>query len=371
MSEKKKKARIELIDIAKAITIILVILGHTTGNLETPMYRRLIYSFHMPLFFFLAGISIKPKALKSFKEWKGFVGKNIRALIVPYLIFAFIYAPFSFANVPKFLYGSWQSLGEAGTLTSLWYLTCFFIARIYCQILMDLVSKANLKKLNAALGLLAVPMFAVGFLIPKLDGGYPWCLDISFVASGFILLGIALRQKILVFAQAKAWVLAVFTAAAAALLARGTILRGEALELCLMCGSDYGNIFWFMLNSFSGSALVLGISMLIFRASREGVKTFSTTTITYVGQHTLGIFLLHKNLQLDLIIPWIHTWLAGPRLLVACISTCLSFVAAILLCALIERFVPQLLGQFPRYPTERKGRCKTERERRFGNAENV
>ena len=50
MSE--KKARIELIDIAKAITIVLVILGHTTGNLETPMYRRLIYSFHMPLFFF-------------------------------------------------------------------------------------------------------------------------------------------------------------------------------------------------------------------------------------------------------------------------------------------------------------------------------
>ena len=47
-----KRARIELIDIAKAFTIILVIQGHTTGNLETPMYRRLIYSFHMPLFFF-------------------------------------------------------------------------------------------------------------------------------------------------------------------------------------------------------------------------------------------------------------------------------------------------------------------------------
>ena len=56
MSEKKKKARIELIDIAKAITIILVILGHTTGNLETPMYRRFLYAFHMPLFFFLADL---------------------------------------------------------------------------------------------------------------------------------------------------------------------------------------------------------------------------------------------------------------------------------------------------------------------------
>jgi fucose 4-O-acetylase-like acetyltransferase len=350
LNGQKKKARIELIDIAKAITIILVILGHTTGNLETPMYRRLIYSFHMPLFFFLAGMSIKPKALKSFGDWKVFIGKNIRALIVPYLIFAFIYAPFDFANVPKFLYGSWQALGKAGTLTSLWYLTCFFIARIYCQILINLVCRANPKNLNTVLGFLAIPMFAVGFLLPKLENGYPWCLDISFVASGFILLGIALRKGILIFAQAKAWILAVFTAAVAAILACGTILRGDALELCLMCGSVYENIFWFMLNSFSGSALVLGISMLIFRASREGVKTFSTTAITYVGQHTLGIFLLHKNLQLDLIIPWIHTWLAGPQLLIACISTCLSFAAAILLCAVIERFVPQLLGQFPRYP---------------------
>ena len=65
MSENKKRVRIELIDIVKAITIILVILGHTTGNLETPMYRRLIYAFHMPLFFFLAGLSIRPKALNS------------------------------------------------------------------------------------------------------------------------------------------------------------------------------------------------------------------------------------------------------------------------------------------------------------------
>ena len=79
MSEKKKKSRIELIDIAKAITIILVILGHTTGNLETPMYRRVLYTFHMPLFFFLAGMSIKPKVLKSFGAWKSYIEKNILA----------------------------------------------------------------------------------------------------------------------------------------------------------------------------------------------------------------------------------------------------------------------------------------------------
>ena len=355
MSEKKKKSRIELIDIAKAITIILVILGHTTGNLETPMYRRLLYTFHMPLFFFLAGMSIKPRVLSSTGEWKSFLEKNILALVVPYAIFAFIYAPFTFANVPKFLYGSWQKLGQAGTLTSLWYLTSFFVARIYCQILVNVTDRIKTENRKAVLGMLAIPMFAVGFLLPKIKNGYPWCLDISFVACGFILLGIALRQKILILAQAKVWILVAVTAASAIVFACGTVLRGDALELVLMCGSDYGNLLWFMLNAVSGSMIVLGISMLLFRDSREGATTFSTASITYVGQHTMGIFLLHKNFQLEVVIPWIHTWLAGPQLLVACIATCISFLAALLLCAVIERYVPQLLGQFPQYPSRESG----------------
>lgn len=350
MHGKQKRVRIELIDIAKAITIFLVILGHTTGNLETPLYRRLLYAFHMPLFFLLAGLSIKPRALKTFPEWRGFIKKNLLALVVPYLVFAFIYAPFSFDNVPKFLYGSWQALGKAGTLTSLWYLTAFFIARIYCQLLVDLVCRIWPERMHLLLGLLAIPLFAVGFLLPKIEGGYPWCLDVAFVAAGFILLGIALRRQLLIFAQSKGIILCAFTAIAAAVLFCGTILRGDALELSLMCSSAYGNLFWFMLNALSGSALVLGVSMLLFRLSREGARPFSTAAITYVGQHTLGIFLLHKNFQLDLIIPWLRTWLAGPPLLIACVAACISFAAALLMCAVIERYVPQLLGQFPRYP---------------------
>ena len=62
----KKKARIEVIDIAKAITIFLVIVGHSTGNFDTPLFRRVLYSFHMPLFFILAGMSIKPVKVSGF-----------------------------------------------------------------------------------------------------------------------------------------------------------------------------------------------------------------------------------------------------------------------------------------------------------------
>ena len=49
--------RIDFIDIAKGIGMFLVIVGHV----ETyDFINRMIYSFHMPLFFVLSGFFLKP-----------------------------------------------------------------------------------------------------------------------------------------------------------------------------------------------------------------------------------------------------------------------------------------------------------------------
>ena len=50
------KTRIEWIDFAKGLTILLVVVGHTISN---GLIRGSIFSFHMPLFFFLSGITLK------------------------------------------------------------------------------------------------------------------------------------------------------------------------------------------------------------------------------------------------------------------------------------------------------------------------
>ena len=59
--------RLTYIDIAKGIGIVLVVLGHcipdatSPTGISVPAYRWLhdvIYSFHMPLFFFLAGFMV-------------------------------------------------------------------------------------------------------------------------------------------------------------------------------------------------------------------------------------------------------------------------------------------------------------------------
>lgn len=53
-----EKKRLEYIDIARGIGIVLVVLGHCLSQLDGGL-RTFIYSFHMPLFFALAGMTHK------------------------------------------------------------------------------------------------------------------------------------------------------------------------------------------------------------------------------------------------------------------------------------------------------------------------
>ena len=345
---KRQRKRIELIDLAKAITIFLVILGHTTGNLDTPMYRRVLYSFHMPLFFFLAGLSIKPSLVKGWEMWLQFLKKNILALVVPFLVWGLIYAPFSFSNFPKLLYASWAALGKIGTLTSLWYLSAFFVARIMVQIIVSICVGRGVKKSLLFYVISASAMFAIGFLLPGIDNGYPWCLDVAFVASGFILLGIAFRMPILILAQQKGVVLCSVFLGSLGLFLCGTVLRGDALELSLMCNAGYGNIFWFMSNSITGSMAVMGFCMLFIRMAREGLHPFSFMAVNFIGMHTMGIFLLHKNMLQQLILPWMEKLFNGAGFPSVFFGSCIALLFSVALCVVIERYVPQLLGLFPK-----------------------
>lgn len=74
------KARIEYIDAAKAIAIILVIIGHCHWLGAIPRLGCLIYSFHMPLFFIVSGFFLKDLTIKD-----AFI-KYSKAYLWPYLM---------------------------------------------------------------------------------------------------------------------------------------------------------------------------------------------------------------------------------------------------------------------------------------------
>ena len=74
--------RLDYIDIAKGICILLVILGHEL-TWEDPL-RYFIYCFHIPLFFILSGMTMKIKN-ETEQGLKKFFLKNVYKLLIPYL----------------------------------------------------------------------------------------------------------------------------------------------------------------------------------------------------------------------------------------------------------------------------------------------
>lgn len=73
-------SRIVYIDVAKAIGIMLMVLGHI--HFDVYYFDRMVYAFHMPLFFIVSGILYRrPESIL------GYIGKKAKTLMIPYAIF--------------------------------------------------------------------------------------------------------------------------------------------------------------------------------------------------------------------------------------------------------------------------------------------
>ena len=193
------QTRIQYIDIAKGIGIILVAVGHCP-QIYAPL-KSLIYAFHMPLFFIISGIVWD----KASHEKKGYLTRNfvfgkIKRLILPCYIWGTIYLIISTVinhNKPSvlsfayLLYGSHYGFISSGSLSSLWFLTCMFLTVCGFELVQMLLKN---KKSKIPIVVLFVVFMFIGYVLPHYSVGYPWCLDVSFIAAAFMLLGNLARQ---------------------------------------------------------------------------------------------------------------------------------------------------------------------------------
>jgi len=96
VTTKRVTQRVEWIDFAKGIGIILVVYGHvlvglkgaSLGVSEQFQYysHAIVYSFHMPLFFFIAGLNVFRSMPKNCHI--NFIFKKINVIIYPYIIWS-------------------------------------------------------------------------------------------------------------------------------------------------------------------------------------------------------------------------------------------------------------------------------------------
>lgn len=199
--------RIEYIDIARGIGILLVVLGHNDFALVSPFAYQVIYSFHMPLFFFLSGYFINP----SIGSWE-FIKKRFNSLLKPYLftIFMIYFVSVSFEKmsfqtalfrIAKSLYGS----GYYIDWVQLWFLPHLFVVSLYAYVFIVLVGKLKNRWLTWGI-LLAALAISIPFLKTfypfsiQVFGkdyelfGLPFSLDLVLLSGFFFILGSEIRQ---------------------------------------------------------------------------------------------------------------------------------------------------------------------------------
>lgn len=141
----KTQNRNNTIDITKGIGILLVIIGHTAGNVLG--IGHVIYSFHMPLFFILAGYFYKREDVNVR------VCKDTKRLVYPYLfsvfllfiwntIFGIKYNNYGMVERTVFtsLFGSGQYhsapiWGDYPTIGMIWFLLAMF----WCKFIYNLL----------------------------------------------------------------------------------------------------------------------------------------------------------------------------------------------------------------------------------------
>ena len=173
--------RIEYLDIAKGIGIILVIIGHCI-SMKSYM-GRFIYTFHMPLFFFIAGLCFNETRY----TFSIFLTKRIRQLIVPCIFFTLL-----LCLGAEYIMGKHDFMNLDNHLPStLWFIPILFLAEILFYVVCKLIKNDiiritfivslgfagyYLKKYNIDLpySLTAVPVsmvfYGVGYYIKKYIG---------------------------------------------------------------------------------------------------------------------------------------------------------------------------------------------------------
>ena len=333
------KQRIFWIDFAKAIGIFLVVLGHT----ELPEFlNRAIYAFHMPLFFFLGGLTFKTPN----EEFSKFLKKKIQTYLVPYFSFAFLSYIFWFFVGRKFgadallnispyhpLIGIFYGVNYNHYLIMnavLWFLPCYFCV----QLLAHFVLKHSLK----VQWLLTLIIAGIGIILANISNDemlfrLPFSLDSAFFGLSFFVL--AFHSKCLFSKEIKcAFIKGVLLFSLGVLISifseradMATMIVKEPLSfylsailciygLCLMVCKIPQNRFIEFLGK---NTLPIFTTHLIVGSLLKGVLSFGLKVDLSVFQNAVFANLIFSIVSIALIIPFCIfcrrylPWLIGQR----------------------------------------------------------
>ena len=134
------KDRIPVFDALKGAAILLMIINHV--RLDGAWIGRFVDVFHMPLFFLISGYLFKPRSVKETAI------KNLSKILVPYLLTCMVIwilmcvVKGDYQWGLSILWGNSRPFAEHYSVGPLWFLTAFFCAMIYANLLLKIEKKS-------------------------------------------------------------------------------------------------------------------------------------------------------------------------------------------------------------------------------------
>lgn len=286
MSLSQNKNRIDWIDMAKGYGMLAVIIAHIVYS--GPLHEW-IYTFHMPLFFFLSGYVFSNK-----DKFDLFIKKKAKSLLIPYFTLGIPMVAF------KVLYSLYQKTFTIDStielvknfvfqkrLWTLWYIACLF----FLNVIFYLITKFAKKNISKAV--IVIAMAFIGLVYYKSGGlPLPWNIDACFMAIPFFFGGFVLKENSSkidnLLSQTKNKIM-LFLAFGLINVVFGYLnikTTGKGLE---MFDSEYANPIFTYISAFAGIFAVIIFSRFI-----------TIKPIRYIGKNSLIYYAWHQTIMIPI-----------------------------------------------------------------------
>ncbi len=288
--------RVEWVDFAKGVTILLVIVGHTLaiGANASGILRGMIYSFHMPLFFILSAYTFRPSSdLEEFKRKSRKLCKSLGRPVLLIVLFDIAANAALHQLQPLFQLSYWQTeiyrllfasatnVNYAGMdvfgLGMAWFFFALFFGRIvfdYCHMVFE----------EKQLFIICLFLSIAGILMGKYQSAV-FSIDIALTIQIFFYFGYKLKsfhfqafswRRLLLFASS--WILLL-------LLIYPDPEQATYLELAVR---RYELFPLFYLDALAGTLFLTELSLFFTKN-----LTFITKPFSYLGKNSLYLLCIH------------------------------------------------------------------------------
>lgn len=362
------KERIWIIDIARFYAMALVFYGHfierfmLLRNPAAAVQYKFIYSFHMILFFVLAGYVVRETDIEF--GFAKYLKHRFLSRLLPFIFFTAVFMILA-AIFPGDFFGLKLPSVQgyiAGLISTVWGIPSFcvpswFLFMMFSVELVHYVAFRFLKSSNLKIIIAAVLFYVVGYWFNlKFDIFNPlkgrmvfWnylMIHEAVTMYAFYLLGIYLRRKQFLVHKVSPMitvpgVIITFLIVLFTYKLNNGPFNFHAYNAVVILFASHGHFIWFIVSAIAGIFMILFLARL----------TPSQKTIIWMGQNTLilmclnGIFYHYINPR---VAKWFLDTFAGSWLnvfLVSCIMTTASLAVCIPLIYLFNKFVPQLVGK--------------------------